>query len=570
MMSEDNANRCRDAIYSEEVADYVIDFISDIDNLQNNNNVICRQEIAGKFQMVYIPITEPVTTKVIANSYRNIPKLYGLMDTSTLEDMGVYKLRRLPYLDLYGTGTLLGIIDTGIDYTNPLFISADNTSRITAIWDQTIQEGPAPEGFLYGAEYVRAQINQALASDTPRNIVPTTDDDGHGTFLSAIMGGNIDETNDFSGIAPQADFLVVKLKPAKRYLREFFKVPDGPIAYQDIDIMLGIEYLRKKALELGRPISICLGLGTSSGDHEGEANLSNYLNSISNQIGLCICTAAGNEGNASHHNSGNVDVGQYKDIELKVGENQKGITIELWAIAPTLFSVGVISPSGEIQERVPARQGVDSELTFVLEPTTIHITYAVTDTSTGNELIFMQFDDLSPGIWRIRVYNESTIGTKYDMWLPITNFVESDTYFLEPDPYVTLVETGTTARAIVTSTYDHKGNSIYISSSRGYTLSNLVKPDITAPGVNIYGPISRNVFGEKSGSSVAAANAAGVAALLLQWGIVERKRPSINTSEIRALFIAGADRKAREYPNREWGYGILNAFDTFESARKTV
>lgn len=570
MLNDNDASRCREAIYSEQVADYILDGYSDIKNLNNNANLVCEQQIEGKFQMVYIPITETMSTRIITNSYRNLPKLYGLMDTSTLEDMGVYKLRRLPYLDLYGGGTLIGIVDTGIDYTNPLFINADNTSRIASIWDQTVQTGPGPNGYDYGTEYVKADLNRALASQNPREIVPTTDEDGHGTYLSALMAGNIDEENDFAGIAPQAELIVVKLKPAKQYLRDFYQVPDGPIAYQENDIMLGIEYLRKKAQELNKPISICLGLGTSSGDHEGQSNMSDYLNSISNQLGICICAAAGNEGNAAHHYSGSVTQGNFEDVELKVSDKQKGLTIELWSVAPTLFSVAIISPSGEIQEKIPAKQGLDAELTFVLEPTTIHITYAITDTATGNELIFMQFQDMSPGIWRIRVYNESTVGTQFNMWLPISNYVDPETYFLVPDPYVTLVETGTTSRVIVTSTYNHKENSIYIASSRGYTLLNQVKPDIAAPGVNVFGPVSRNAFGEKSGSSVAAANTAGVAALILQWGIVEKKRPSMNTSEIKALLIAGASRRSIEYPNREWGYGILDAFSAFESARKTV
>ncbi|MDO5519748.1 MAG: S8 family peptidase [bacterium] len=570
MADVNDTNRCRDAIYSEEVADYIVENLANISNLENSQNFICTQGITGKFDMVYIPITEPITTQIITNAYRNLPKLYGLMDTASLEDMGVYRLRRLPYLELYGTGTLIGVIDTGIDYTNPLFINTDNTSRIAAIWDQTVREGPAPSDLSYGTEYLKADLNRALASETPLEVVPSIDEDGHGTYISAIIGGNIDEKNDFSGVAPRAEFVVVKLKPAKQYLREFYKVSDGPIAYQDNDIMLGVEYLRRKALELGRPISICLGLGTSSGDHDGDSNISNYLNSISNQTGVCISTAAGNEGNTGHHNSGNVDIGAYKDIELKAGDKQKGLTLELWSITPTFFSVALISPSGEIAERVPARQGIDAEVTFVLEPTTIHVTYALSDTATGNELIFIQFDNLSPGIWKIRVYNDSNIGTRYDMWLPISQFVDTDTFFLEPDPFTTLVETGTTARVLSVGAYDNKGNSIYIASSRGYTLSNQIKPDLAAPGVNIFGPVSKIAFGEKSGSSIAAANAAGIGSLFLQWGIVEKKRPVMNTSEIKSLLISGADRRAREYPNQEWGYGALNAYNAFEGARKSI
>lgn len=563
-------NTCKNAIYSEDVEDYIAEYFSNIEDVERQYNAICSQEIPGKFLMLYRTLQRPFSTSVVGDFYRNIPKLYGLMDISNLEDMGIYKLRRLPYLDLYGSGTLIGIIDTGIDYTNPLFINTDNTSRIAAMWDQTIETGPAPTGVYYGTEYQKEDFNRALASETPLDVVPTVDSDGHGTFVSGIAAGNIDEQNDFSGIAPQAELLVVKLKPAKTYLREFFGVSADAVAYQENDVMLAVEYLQQKALQLNRPISICISIGTSSGDHEGASLMSAYINSISNTPGLCISAAAGNEGNAGHHYSGNVPYGESEDVELKISDKTKALTLEMWSVTPSLFSVAIISPSGEIQEKIPARQDNTTRLTFVLEPTTVEVTYAITDTVTGNELIFMQFTNLTPGIWRIRVYNENTIGTEYHMWLPVSTFVDADTYFLQPDPYITLVETGTTARSIVVSTYDHKGNSIYIASSRGYTLNNQIKPDITAPGVNIYGPVSRNAFGERSGSSIAAAHAAGAAALFLQWGIVEKKRQTMNTSEIKALFIKGADRSSREYPNKEWGYGILNAFNAFESVRKTV
>ncbi len=570
-------NKCREAIYSEQVADYILGFTLDIERfrpIRPQYDIVCSQDIMGQFSIVYQNVTgsmsNVITPSLIADFYQNIPKLYGLMDTSNLEDMGVYKLRRLPYLDLYGSRTLIGIIDTGIDYTNPLFINADGTSRIAAVWDQTIQTGPAPNGVYYGTEYNKEDIDRALKADNPKSVVPTEDENGHGTFVAAIAGGNIDDKNEFSGVAPQAEFVVVKLKPAKKYLRDFFGIEEDAVAFQENDIMLGVQYLRMKAIELNHPISICIGLGTNSGAHEGASYFSSYLDFISIQPGLCICTAAGNEGNAGHHYSGSLESGANEDVELKVSEKQKNLVLEIWSKTPTLFSIALISPSGEIQERIPAKQGLNASLSFTLEPTVIRVTYSTTNLVTGNEMVLIQFRDLVPGIWRIRVYNDSTIGANYDMWIPISVFVDDATYFLRPDPYITLVETGTTVRPISTATYDHKGNSIYISSSRGYTLSGQVKPEITAPGVNVYGPVSKTAFGEKSGSSIAAAHAAGVAALFLQWGIVEKKLQTMNTIEIKSLYIRGAVRGSIEYPNREWGYGVLNAFNAFESERKTV
>ena len=263
-----------------------------------------------------------------------------------------------------------------------------------------------------------------------------------------------------------------------------------------------------------------------------------------------------------------------------MGEKDKNVTMELWSVTPSLFSVAIISPSGELAEKIPAKANISVKITFVLvravlcqvfvKPTTINVTYGTTDAATGNEVIVLQFQNLVPGVWRVRIYNENTVGSVYDIWMPITQFITEDTKFLLPNPFITLVETGTTSKVISTTAYNHTNNSLYLSASRGYTLSGKVKPDITSPGVNIYGPVGRNQFGTKTGTSVAAAHTAGIGAIFLQWGLVEKNRTSMNTSEIRAILIKGATREDRTYPNRDWGYGTINAYQAFEGLRMKV
>lgn len=565
---EPKKEACRDAIMSEDYADILVDYIFDLSTLEDRVDIICNQIISNQFAVLHTLNSSNISLNLVRDGYyRAVPKLYGLMDTSNIEETGVQRIRRLPYLDLLGDGTIIGIIDTGIDYTNPLFLNADNTSRIAYLWDQTVTEGPLSKSIAYGREYTRKELNEALKAENPLDVVPENDSDGHGTFLAAVAAGNIDIENDFSGIAPNATLIVVKLKPAKAYLREFFQIQEGAVAYQENDIMTAINYLIVKAEELEHPLSILIGLGTSQGDHDGHTVLSSYLNTVSNLTGICVSVAAGNEGNAGHHYEGEIQFNTSEDVEIKVGENDKGMSLELWSLSPSVFSVGIVSPSGEVAEKVPARQDTSVPVSFVLEPTKVQVTYGIADMSSGNELILMQFTDLVPGIWKIRVYNEFDIGTNYNIWLPITNFVSSDTYFLRPNPYVTLVETGTAAQPISTATYNHKNNSIYIRSSRGYTLSGRVKPDLVAPGVNIYGPSGKNQFSTRSGSSIAAAHTAGIASLLLQWGIAEGHRTSLNTAEIKALLIKGAIRTNRTYPNQEWGFGAINAYNAFESLR---
>lgn len=70
----------------------------------------------------------------------------------------------------------------------------------------------------------------------------------------------------------------------------------------------------------------------------------------------------------------------------------------------------------------------------------------------------------------------------------------------------------------------------------------------------------------RSGTSVAAAHAAGAAALLMEWGIYLRNNLNMDTTEIKKYLIRGAKRKAElVYPNTLWGFGTLDLYNVFQS-----
>ena len=79
-------------------------------------------------------------------------------------------------------------------------------------------------------------------------------------------------------------------------------------AYQENDIMAAIEYLEETARKLGRPLILCLGLGTNNGSHSGGSNLSELLDDIAGRWRRCAVVATGNEANARHHFSRKNDV----------------------------------------------------------------------------------------------------------------------------------------------------------------------------------------------------------------------------------------------------------------------
>ena len=94
---------------------------------------------------------------------------------------------------LYGTGVLVAIINSGIDYANLDFRNADGTTRILALWDQTLQNGKPPQGYHIGTEFTSEQINEALRMEVREEryrIVPSRDASGHGTAVAGIAAGN--------------------------------------------------------------------------------------------------------------------------------------------------------------------------------------------------------------------------------------------------------------------------------------------------------------------------------------------------------------------------------------------
>lgn len=196
----------------------------------------------------------------------------------------------------------MAFIDTGISYENPVFRYSDGSSRILAIWDQTDQSGQSPEGFLYGTEYVREQIDRALELEDPHSLVPEKDEIGHGTAVASVAAGSrLEEGSLFTGAAPDCEIVAVKLRPAKQYLRDYYRIADKEPAYSTDDILLAVKYVQQFVIPLYRPIVICLGLGTSFGSHSGVSLFSEYLQRIARSVSQAVVIGGGNEGNTAGH-----------------------------------------------------------------------------------------------------------------------------------------------------------------------------------------------------------------------------------------------------------------------------
>lgn len=550
------------AIVSEDYIDLLVE--NETLPLYSNNPTTY---ITYAYTMVHLPSSLLDKCSLGTYPYYIFPYIYTLDSTISLEKSGIQQIQLNPNFNLYGQGVLVGIVDTGIEYQHQAFLQQDKTTRIVSIWDQTIQEGGSPpDGFSFGTEYTREMINTALASDNPLSIVPSQDNNGHGTMLAGIIAGNRNISADFSGVVPDSELVVVKLKQAKIINKEMFAIPPEKLGFQETDIMLGVNYLLSVAQKLNRPLAICIALGTNLGGHDGFSTLSRFLSDVNRLPKIGVAVSAGNEGNTRRHYLGTTKVGQKTtEFELKVGKNENSFAMELWQQVPYRVSIDIRSPTGEYIAPIYPSFSDCFELNFIFESTIIWVNNYIFERQSGNQLILLRFANPQEGIWKFGVSNIENAASEFNVWLPCDHLISDDTYFLEANPDITLTSPGTATAPVTITAYDSATDGIAIFSSRGYTRINGIKPDLAAPGVDLTCPTLNNSYGSVSGTGAATAHTAGIIAMVLEWAIVSGNYPFINGYIIKQLLIRGANRSlVMPYPNNIWGYGKIDVYGLFK------
>ncbi|BCJ94744.1 hypothetical protein acsn021_23130 [Anaerocolumna cellulosilytica] len=545
-------------IISDDFADIVIEYNNNMSYFERFGEYSYNL-INDKYAIIHIP-AEALDENAIRNfGYFAIPKCYGLLTYLKEQVEREYTVRSFPEYNLTGSGVLVGIIDTGIVYTNPIFINADNTSKVKAIWDQTIDSGRYPEGMFYGTEYSQEEISHALASETPLQIVPSTDTIGQGTAMAGIAAGYQSEDNGFSGVAVGAELVVVKLKQAKNNIMDFYGIPQDTYCYQMNDIMMGIQYLMNLSRRLNRPIVICVGLGSSQGSHKGEDIMSNYLTESATAAGIAIVVAAGNEGDTSHHYFGEIVPPEpYDLVELKVGPLDRYFSMELWGYLPNVVTVEIINPDGDSVAVLRPDFVGQRNYTIEYQEMIIYVDSYISETYSEEQLILFRFKNIPEGIWRFRTSGTYDLISQYHIWLPIRNFLTSETYFHYANPFTTISIPGNALNILTTTSYNPISRELSESAGRGFTASFVPKPDIAAPGEHILVPTIINTFIPLSGTSLASAFAGGISAGLLEWGILQGNMPGMNSISIRYFLTNSAVRSNEHlYPNPGWGYGLI-------------
>ena len=494
-----------------------------------------------------------------------LPRIMSPTDSQSNDASGITRVLNQPFLNLSGRGVIIGIVDTGIDYRKDAFKFEDGSTKILGIWDQTV-DGKRQDDLYFGSTYTSDDINNANRSSDPYSIVPSVDEDGHGTFLASVAASN--EPGEYIGAAPKAYLLIVKLKKACQYLIDRYLVTnDNPNLYESTDYMLGMKYILDASEKFNMPIVMCIGMGTNDGAHDGSTLIEEYISFVSQRVGYAFVTAVGNEANAKHHTQGKIPATRAADrISIKVGEQGASFTVIIHSPGYDKISAGVTSPTGEAVSRVSFQSGLEYSNQLVLENTRITLRYF----RDNNNNVIVSFKNATQGIWNIILYGDLIINGEYWAWLPITGQISPTVEFLRPTPEYTTVIPSTALRAIKCGAYNSKDQSLLVSSSWGPTRLFRIAPDFVAPGVDVKG-IYPTGYGTMTGTSVAAAITAGITALLFEWGIVNGNKTAMDSDLIRSYLISGCQRESNlAYPNIQWGFGKVNLYGTFEVIKESA
>ena len=458
---------------------------------------------------------------------------------------------------LYGTGVLVAIIDSGIDYANLDFRNADGTTRIYALWDQTIPGNP-PEGYVQGTEYTQEKINEALQQEnrTERmKIVPSEDRSGHGTAVTGIAAGNGRGSKGarYQGVASESGILVVKLGTPRE---EGFP--------RTTELMQAIDYVVKKAQRAGRPVAINISFGNTYGSHTGTSLLERFIADIANLWKSVICIGMGNEGASAGHTAGILKENTEERIPLAVQMKETAINVQIWKSYHDIVDISLISPAGVQIGPIPEVIGTQR---FVVGDTEILLYYGEPSPFHVSQEIFIEFlpkdSYITPGIWQFVLTPRKIVTGEYDLWLPSENVLNRGTAFRYPTERGTLTIPSTSQRVISVGAYDSLTFAYADFSGRG-GLEGESKPDLVAPGVDITAPTLSGIYQTFTGTSFATPFVSGAAALMMEWGIVRGNDPYLYGEKVKAYLRRGARPLPgfTEYPNPQVGYGALCVRDS--------
>ena len=521
------------------------------------------EDLASLPEVVHMEASRPLTGE-LETSVREIGAHLVHAGTDGLNSSG-----------LRGAGVLVGIIDTGLDYLHENFIAPDGTSRIVAIWDQALEpEGAeqSPEGFGYGVEYSKAEIDQALAAADPAEVVRHGHDPNflpivnrarlkHGTHVAGIVAGDGSMAGGSSGssrpsftyvgVAPEADIVFVANRAGTEALGDSASTLDA------------CAYIFAVAEALGRPAVINLSQGDNLGAHDGSSLLERGIDNLLGAPGRAIVKSSGNAAGRGVHAAGRVRPGGRERLRFRVpAHDPTPDTIDIWYAAGDRLALEIKPPrrAGRASRLIEPGETV----TLEIGDNQVFVDSIIGDPANDDNRIYLQLSrgaaaSLAQGDWTLILHGDSIQDGHFDAWIErgglSPQFIGS-----HRQEGGTLTIPGTSHAILTVGSYITKGagvGDLSSFSSYGPTRDGRRKPEITAPGQWIESVMptgSSSAYGASAGTSLAAPHVAGAIALMFQ------KDPSLTQGQIRDLIEGTARRDGRTgAPNERWGAGRLDA-----------
>jgi subtilisin family serine protease len=595
-------------------------------------------QLAALGARVGVRAGEWLTARVPVERLREIRSLPGVRgvefaprlrySTSTMEEIRASGIRRRVDRDEFsgatGQGTIVGIVDSGIDFRHGDFVDdVTGQSRILYLWDHDPSGGAsgAPPGtvsgmtFNYGIECRQAQLGR-------NGTCPSRDTNGHGTHVAGIAAGDGSGATrgqpryEYVGVAPEADLIVVRT------------------SLSGASVVDGVAYIFARAEQLGKPAVVNLSLGTQFGPHDGKQGLSVIMDELSGP-GRIIVAAAGNEGSnfaltGSLHGETTVARGDSGVIEFLVPTYTRGsgsdddlVVLQAYYSPQDTFTVTLERPDG-------TRVDVGFNATAASFGTAGGV-LAYNGTARGDSILgdfesssafststtnyFSAFigewldGGAAPGVGTWRLIFRKTAGAGsglVDAYIPIA-FINAELFFTTGATNRRLVQSPADAeRVIAVGGYhafvswrafdgnDYTFNSALLPvnellffSSPGPTRDGRLKPEIVAPGValsslsrdadfggdvRIVSPDSAHVI--EVGTSMSSPHVTGAVALMLsvyQGLTPEQAIDALTRGARRDAFTSRPfTGEPNTLPNASWGFGKLDVAAAVANVRALI
>ena len=410
-------------------------------------------------------------------------------------------------LGVTGDGVNVAVVDGGIDSDHPEFKGRIKDTR----------------GVLFGG-----------GSDDSK------DDIDHGTHVAGIIGAALDD-NVITGVAPKANLLdaQVDLKADSFFFRHLGDSSDA------ID---AIKWAAKKHKTFNTRtrvdiINMSLGVDPWVYGWKGDDPMSQLIDEVVTD-GIIFVVSAGNA--AERRDSGDITPNsQPLQHNFSVdGAAEIKVTL-LWNIGVNDLDLAILDSSGtqvlyvsctNPTPQIPTRDTVDGKFYE-------QVTFCVGKVGVSTYILQVQAANVQSS-------------QDYEVWV---GSGEANVFFHSPNPERTITTPGYSKKAITVGAID-SGRWITDFSSQGPSDTGLIKPEIVAPGEEIYSTVSSPKYYDKyCGTSMAAPHVAGVAALILDAvGRNDDDEWNFSPDEVKSAIVRGAE-ELTHVPDNEYGAGLVRA-----------